>query len=185
MDDPLWLNSPGKRLAFRGACYGLVLAFGAVIGGAASGSAWGALATATGVLCLLVAARDWLPRSLAALFGATREHFGRHREGVHHCFAGEPLDVHDDGRAIWLHERGLRRLLGLQRDPPDAFKARFAGQWREARELGLKGGGVWLNADGVHRFLADAPERMDPRRIRLRGYLDREILQPAARRRAR
>ncbi len=92
--------------------------------------------------------------------------------------------MHDDGLHTWLHERGLRALLGLQRDPPDAFKARFTGQWREARELGLQGGGLQLNAQGVHRFLAEAPERMDPRRLKLRAYLDREILQPAARRRA-
>lgn len=183
MNDPLWQHSPGKRWVFRLACYGLVLLLAALLGRAASGSQWGALATAAGVLCLLVAATQILPRLFGRLGNALRWRQWRRREGVHLSFAGVSLDLHDDGQRVWLHERGVRRLLELQRDPEPAFKARFAGQWREARELGLAGRSLWLNAQDVHRHLGEAAGRMDPRRVRLRAYLDREILRPAARRR--
>jgi hypothetical protein len=176
MDDPLWLGSPAKRRAFRWGCYAAALLW-----------AWWMPAPLhwLGILFLAAALRLAMPAWFGWVEMRWRELIWRDREGAHFSFAGEALDVHDDGRAVWLHERGLRKLLGLQHDPPDAFKARFAGQWREARELGLDGRGLWLNAQGVHGYLAAAPERMDPRRVKLRTYIDREILQPAARRRGR
>lgn len=184
-DDPLWLNSPIKRRLFRVGCYLLPIALGSLVMAGVTGSRWGALAGGTAALVCIVSARGWIGDLIEARLRAARAWTWRHREGVHHSFAGVSLDVHDDGQQLWLHERGLRALLALQRDPPDAFKARFSGQWREARELGLKGHGLWLNAQGVHRHLAEAPERMDPKRIKLRAYLDREILQPARRRHER
>ena len=174
--DPLWLGSPLKRLAFRWACFALALLIALF---APSPLHW------LGVLFLAAALKLWLAEAIGWSWRHLRAFWWRDREGVHHSFAGVPLSVHDDGRAVWLHEQGVRQLLGLARDPTDAFKTRFSGQWREAAELGLKGRGLWLNAAAVHRLLADAPERMDPKRVRFRTYLDREILQPAARRHER
>ncbi len=160
-------------------------AFGGLIGWAASGSPWGALATAASLALLLASARGWVLEAISKPFVALRQRNWQHREGVHYTFAGVSLDVHDDGHQVWMHERGLRQLLQLERDPEKAFKARFTGQWREPRELGLKGVGLWLNATAVRQHLADAPERMNPKRVKLRAYLDREILQPAVRRHER
>lgn len=174
--DPLWLHSPFKRLAFRWACFGLGLLLAWLAGGPLR---WLGLFFVTAAFFL------WLTEALGWSWERLRALSWRDREGVHHSFAGVPLSVHDDGRQMWLHEAGLRQLLGLERDPPDVFKTRFSGQWREARELGLKGRGLWLNAAAVHQLLADAPGRMDSKRLRFRQYLDREILQPAARRHAR
>lgn len=184
-DDPLWLHSPGKRLAFRLGCYGLwVLLHALFIGSLFGGPIAYAVGAGVGLFNLLTA-RQWLTTLIATAWRSLRRAPLARLEGRHHSFAGVQLQVHDDGRQLWLHEAGLRRLLGLQRDPVDAFKARFSGHWREARELGLPGKGLWLDVAAVHRYLAEAPERMDPKRVRLRTYLDRELLQPASRRHAR
>lgn len=184
-DDPLWLHSPGKRLAFRLGCYALWVALHALLLGALFGAPI-AYAVGAGVgLFNLLTMRDGLVRLLVLPLRLMRRASLAKLEGRHHSFAGVPLVVHDDGRHVWLHETGLRRLLGLQRDPVDAFKARFSGHWREAHELGLPGKGLWLDVAAVHRHLAEAPERMDPKRVRLRAYLDRDLLQPASRRRMR
>ncbi|MCV2370544.1 hypothetical protein [Roseateles oligotrophus] len=184
-DDPLWLNSPIKLRIFRASCYLLVLSMGIGLMWAITGSVWGALAGATAAVFCLASAQQWIPNWIEAVLRGAGAWQWRHREGVHYNFAGVSLDVYDDGHHIWLHERGLRELLALERDPAQAFKARFTGQWRETHELGLKGVGLWLNVAAVHQHLAEARERMDPKRLKLRAYLDREILQPAAKRRER
>lgn len=184
-DDPLWLNSPIKLKLFHAACYALPIALMMAVMAWITGSARGVVIGAVAVLVGLIAARGWIGRLVGAAAHGLRARSLQAREGRHYNFAGVDLSVHDDGHLLWLHEGGLRRLLGLDRDPEQAFKARFSGHWRESAELGLKGRGLWLNAAAVHRLLADAPERMDPKRVRLRGYIDREILQPAARRHAR
>jgi hypothetical protein len=184
-EDPLWLNSPVKRRLFRSTCYLLVFGAGIGVMWGITGSVWGAVAGAAAALFGLANARQWIPNTIEALLRGARARTWQHREGVHYSFAGVSLDVHDDGHQVWMHERGLRQLLQLERDPETAFKARFTGQWREPRELGLKGVGLWLNAAALRQHLADAPERMDPKRVKLRAYLDREILQPAMRRHAR
>lgn len=184
-DDPLWLHSPRKRAAFRAACYGLwVLAYALFIGQLFGGPIAYLLGAGVG-LFTLITARQWLTSLLATLWRWLRRAPLAQLQGRHHSFAGVPLSLHDDGRTLWLHEHALRRLLGLQQDPPNAFKARFTGHWREASELGLKGPGLWVDVAAVHQYLGAAPERMDPKRLRLRSYLDREILQPAARRHER
>lgn len=184
-DDPLWLNSPIKSLLFRAGCYALAIALLSGLMALITRSALGALAGAVAMLFGIVIGRGWIGRSLDRAVAGLRARKWRDREGRHYSFAGVPLDLHDDGRMVWLQERGVRILLGLQRDPVDALKTRFSGQWREAAELGLRGRGLWLSAAAVHQLLADAPQRMDPKRVRLRSYLDREILQPAARRHER
>ncbi|RVT83778.1 hypothetical protein [Inhella crocodyli] len=181
--DPLWRNSPVKLGLLHAAFYALYMALGALAVGGITRSWLGAAigAAVMGLLVLtaglsvvdgLFAPFEWLRRgSLARL------------EGRHYSFAGQALDIHDDGRECWIAEHSIRKALGHARD--DAFKARFANQWREARELGLPGKALWVRVSALHQHLADAPERMDPRRVRLRTYLDRDVMQPAARRRDR
>jgi hypothetical protein len=182
-DDPLWLNSPHKRRLFRGACYVAFIALCAGMFTLVIHPPWGPLLGATVGLWFVVSARQWVMTWLRDGMALLRFSSHRKQEGFHHSFAGQTLHLHDDGREMWLDERSVRALLQLQHDR--ALKARFANQWRSASELGLRGNGLWVRAVAVHQHLAEAPERMDPKRLRLRTYLDRDVIQPAARRHAR
>jgi hypothetical protein len=181
-EDPLWLNSPHKRLAFRALCYGLFVLIWGAVGWLLVGP-WVGLAMAAGMSALVIAARGWVERSVGELWRRSVQGLAAPAQGRHYAFAGQSLFIHDDGRELWIAEPSVRRLLDLDRDR--ALKARFAVQWRESAELGLRGKHLWIKVAALHQYLADAPERMDPRRVRLRSYLDRDVLQPAARRRDR
>lgn len=184
-DDPLWTRQPLRLALLRGACYLAPVLLVATLGKLSSGSWWGALGGALGAGAVVIAASGLIERALGRLADGLRAWRWREREGQHYHVAGVDLQVHDDGRQVWLHEGGVRRLLGLRDDPPDVFKARFSRHWRQAAELGLQGRGLWIDAADVHRYLGEAPNRLDPPRLRLRQYLDRQVLQPAARRRGR
>lgn len=173
-DDPLWLKSPVKRYAFRGACY----LFFVWLGYALSGPL-GAIV----ILVALITAQSWVDRTLGELWRRSKERMAQPEYGRHYAFSGQSLRIHDDGRELWIAEASLRKLLDLQRDP--ALKARFANEWRECAELGLPGKGLWIKVAALRQHLGDAPERMDPRRLKLRTYLDRDVLQPYARKRER
>ena len=181
-EDPIWMNSPYKRLAFRAVCYVLFVLAGSLLGWL-SGGGWGMLATGTGMLVILISARGWVERSIGEIWRRSVQKAAAPQQGRHYAFSGVSFEVHDDGRECWMNEKAVRALLGLQKDP--ALKARFPNQWREAPELGLGGTQMWIKVSALVQHLAEAPERMDPKRVRLRVYLDREVLQPAARRRER
>lgn len=114
----------------------------------------------------------------AALHGGRVWHW-RGRHGTHHAFDNIPLDIREDGDMMWIEAEGLRRVLGNW-EPDDVFLARVAttAWWREGRRL-------WLRVDAVIHHLVEAPERMDPRRVRLRLYLERQVLFPFKERRRR
>ena len=103
----------------------------------------------------------------------------RHEEGRHHAFGGVPLRVEDDGRQVWIGGDGLKRVLA-SRDSDEVLAARHAGRWRRHAD-----GELLLRVDTVVDVLANGPGRLDPRTIRLRRYLEREVLFPAAERRRR
>lgn len=103
----------------------------------------------------------------------------REQEGRHHAFGGVPLRVEDDGRQVWLGGDGLKRVLASS-DSDDVLAARHAGRWRRHAD-----GELLLRVDAVVDVLAHGPGRLDPRTIRLRRYLERELLFPAAERRRR
>lgn len=103
----------------------------------------------------------------------------RGRHGTHHAFGDIPLDIQEDDDMVWIEAEGLRRVLGNW-EPDGVFLARVAttAWWRDGRRL-------WLRVDAVIQYLAEAPERMDPRRVRLRLYLERQVLFPFNARRRR
>ena len=103
----------------------------------------------------------------------------RREQGRHHSFDGVALDVHDDGRHVWIAAADLNRALRVQ-EPVDVTAARHSGRWRHDDQ-----GAVHLRVDGVVDHLSTMPGRMEPRIIRLRRYLERELLFPAAERRRR
>ena len=165
----------------------LVRAIG--LGLAAAAAAW-AFAQWDGALrlVLLVAiAVAWIAwnvpglgvRLLDALILRVRSLHWRHEQGRHHAFGGVPLRVDDDGRHVWIGGDGLRRVLG-SRDSDEVLAARHAGRWRHHAD-----GELLLRVDAVVDVLARGPGRTDPRAVRLRRYLERDVLFPAAERRRR
>lgn len=103
----------------------------------------------------------------------------RKEEGHHHAFDGLSLRIEEDARAnCWVDGADLQRLVGT-RDPEDVLAARFSNRWRHDAK-----GRLMLRVDAVVDHLARAPGRMDPRTIKLRRYFEREVLFPAANRRA-
>jgi hypothetical protein len=118
-------------------------------------------------------------RLLDRVLLAVRAARWRGEEGRHHAFGGLSLHVEDDGRHVWLLGGDVQRVLGT-RERADVFAARMPGRWRPAPD-----GDVLVRADAVVEHLASAPGRMDPRRLRFKRYLEREVLFPAAERRRR
>ena len=118
-------------------------------------------------------------RLLDAALHAGRFWHWRGRHGTHHAFGDIPLDIQEDDDMVWIEAEGLRRVLGNW-EPDGVFAARVATTlwWRDGRRL-------WLRVDAVIQHLAEAPERMDPRRVRLRLYLERQVLFPFNARRRR
>ena len=110
---------------------------------------------------------------------AARALIWRREQGVHHSFAGMALRIEDDGRHVWIAGADLQRVLGTN-DRDDVLAARVPGRWRRDSE-----GQLLLRVDAVVAHLSTAPGRMEPRTVRLRRYLEREVLFPAAERRRR
>jgi len=100
-------------------------------------------------------------------------------QGRFHSFGGIPLDIEDDGRQVWIDGPGLLRVLG-RKEAEDVLAARLSGHWRRDDR-----GVLMLRADSVVHYLAQMPERTDPRVQKFRRYLEREVLYPASQRRSR
>lgn len=98
-------------------------------------------------------------------------------QGRFHSFGGFALQIEDDGRHVWIDGPGLQRVLG-RREPDDAQAARHSGAWRRTEQ-----GVLMLRVDAVVQHLARMPGRDEPRIQKLRLYLERDVLYPAARRR--
>jgi hypothetical protein len=74
----------------------------------------------------------------------------------------------------------LQRVMG-RADSEPVLVARHAGRWRrDGRDHALQ-----LRADAVVAWLSSMPGRDAPRVQRLRRYIERELLFPAAERRRR
>ena len=118
---------------------------------------------------------EWLDALLQALRAV---HWGP-EHGQYHSHAGVPVQVHDDGRHAWIDGESLQRILRTT-DSEEVLAARHAGHWRH-----FNNGPLMLRVDAVVTHLATAPGRLDPRIVRLRRWLERDVLFPAAERRRR
>jgi hypothetical protein len=135
------------------------------------------IVAALGVIALVT---PWIGvRVLDDLLLATKSLLWRREQGRHHSFGGQSLHIDDDGRQVWIAGVDLQRVLGTN-DRDDVLAARVPGRWRRD-----DGGALMLRVDAVVHYLATAPGRMDPRTVRLRRYLEREVIFPAAQRRRR
>jgi hypothetical protein len=130
----------------------------------------------------LMGAIAWLmPRLGVSLLDrlvlAVRTLFWAKQQGRHHSFSGVPLDITDDGQHVWVAADGLMRAMS-KREPQDVLAARLAGHWQRTPN-----GNLQLRVDAVVQLLATMPGRDAHRTQRLRKYLERDVLFPAARRR--
>jgi hypothetical protein len=139
-----------------------------------------ALPLALTLACFMVVFNCLTPsigvRAIDAIARLVRSWLWRGRQGRHHSVGGVMLDVRDDGRQVWIAGADLQRCLGT-RDPEDVLAARHAGRWRRDDD-----GVLLLRADAVVDHLTHCPARYEPRTIRLRRYLEREVLFPASKR---
>jgi hypothetical protein len=130
-----------------------------------------------GVIALVT---PWIGvRLLDDLLLAAKSLAWRREQGRHHSFGGQSLHIEDDGRQVWMAGADLQRVLGTN-DREDVLAARVPGRWRRDGN-----GTLLLRVDAVVQHLATAPGRMDPRTVRLRRYLERDVIFPAAERRRR
>jgi len=118
-------------------------------------------------------------RLLDAAIQFARGLYWAREQGRFHSFGGVTLEIEDDGRHVWLGGRGLLRVLG-RKEADDVLAARMPGMWRRDEEHALL-----LRVDAVVQYLGRMPERNDPRVQKLRRYLERDVLHPAAERRRR
>lgn len=135
----------------------------------------------TGVAAaVLMASVAWLAMRHAGDVQAwLRDRFWAAEGGRFHAFGGVTLQVEDDGRHVWLGGAGLLRVLG-RKEPDDVLAARMPGQWRTDDK-----GRLLLRVDAVVDYLGRMPDRNDPRVQKLRRYLERDVLHPAAERHRR
>jgi hypothetical protein len=122
----------------------------------------------------------FVPRWIIAFGERTHEGLNRQvwkdAEGRHHAFAGVGFTMVDDGRHVWMHADALKRVLSRP-EADDVLAARISGKWKHDERQQL-----WLRVDAVVEHLATFPGRMDPRVQKLRRWLERDVLFPAARR---
>jgi hypothetical protein len=176
--DPAARRSLAQRLVRTG----LVMAALGVVLGVLQWTGVGLPLLYAVLVCVAVVAwaTPWLGvRLLDAVILAVRGRLWARDQGHFHAFAGTPLLVEDDGRAVWVGGDGLQRVLGT-RDSDEVLAARLAGQWRRAAH-----GEMLLRVDAVVTWLTTMPRRHEPRVQKLRRYLDQDVLQPARRRRER
>lgn len=163
----------------RALAFGLVAMMLAGLVDRALRGSWLVLATTLGlgvVLVVLPQVALWLA---SAARQGLRERLWATEQGRHHAFGGITLRIEDDARHSWIDGQDLQRVLDTH-DREDVLAARLAGRWRRDEH-----GRLLLRVDGVVEHLATRPGRTDPRVQRLRRYLEREVLYPAAQRRAR
>ena len=136
------------------------------------------------LLVVLGAVAVFAPRSgvrwLDELILLVRTWAWRRESGRHHSFAGIALDIEEQGGQMWISAESLQ---GAIRRPEEVAvsAARLVGlaaQHARHNDEGVQ----MLNVQAVVQHLSQMPSRMEPRVLRLRRYLEREVLYPASRR---
>ncbi|GEM_PF-1678644 len=169
------MNSRFGRAVLVAILLMVVLGWTHVLG---SGVSW-AFVAGVAIATLLIGGVWWAGKHLPDLSAAVRERFWARDEGSYHAFAGVGLRVEDDGRHVWLGGRGLLRVLS-RHETDDVLAARMPGMWRRDAK-----GVLLLRVDAVIDYLDHMPGRQDPRVQKLRRYLERDVLHPAAERHRR
>ena len=121
-------------------------------------------------------------RWLDELILAVRTLLWRRASGRHHSFAGISLDIEQAEGQMWMSADCLQRAL-RQPEAASVTAARLAdhdGVHARHNDEGV----LMLNVQAVVDYLSRMPGRAEPRILRLRVYLERDILFPARRRAA-
>lgn len=168
--------SRGQAAALLGV---LVAMLGAIVDALFIRGLWANVVFAVVLGVLVLGAPLFVLRGASAWRQRSRERLFAEVEGRHHAFNGVSLRIEQGATHTWIDGAGLQRVLGT-RDSDDVLAARMPGHSRRDDR-----GRLMLRVDAVVRHLAERPSRMDPVTIRFRTYLEREVLFPAAQRRAR
>lgn len=137
----------------------------------------GAAAALIGLLALLAPLLG--VRLLDRLTGLLRQVWWRKEQGKYYAFDGVAINVDDDGLYLWVDVDDWRKVRRTT-EPEDVIAARHSARWRRNDR-----GAMQLRVDAVVDGLAKARDASQPRTVRLRRYLERELLFPAAERRRR
>lgn len=128
----------------------------------------------------------WSPQTgvrwLDGLVLAVRTWLWRRESGRHHSFAGITLDIEETQGQMWISAESLQSAIRR----PEAVAitaARLAG-FPTLHARHNDEGVLMLNVQAVVQHLSTMPGRAEPRVLRLRRYLEREVLFPASRRAA-
>lgn len=138
------------------------------------------------LLVLVGAVAKFVPhigvRWLDELILAIRSLLWRRVSGRHHSFAGISLDIEEAEGQMWMSADSLQRAL-RQPEAENVTAARLAdhdGVHARHNDEGV----LMLNVQAVVHHLSQMPGRTEPRILRLRTYLERDVLFPASRRAA-
>ena len=146
---------------------------------------WGlGLPLLTLVLMLLGAVATFVSvigvRWLDELILALRTLSWRRVSGRHHSFAGISLDIEEAEGQMWLSADSLQRVLRLH-EALSVTAARLADH-ADVHGRHNNKGVLMLNLQAVVQYLLRMPGRKEPRILRLRAYLERQVLFTASRR---
>jgi hypothetical protein len=173
------MTGKAMTLLGRSVLLGLTLALGAFVLDRWGAGRWWILGAMV-VFGLVCNYTPWVGvRWLDHLVHLVRALCWRHDEGRYHAFSGLGIRLDDDGRHVWMLAEDLQRLTRSS-EPLDVIAARHSARWRRDDR-----GDLWLRADAVAEQLARARDALDPRTVRLRRYIERDILFPAEQRRRR
>ncbi len=120
----------------------------------------------------------WLDELILALRGW----LWRRESGRHHSFAGITLHIEELAGQVWIAADDLQRAL--RQPEAEAITAARLADHGTAHAMHNEEGVLLLNVAAVVNHLARMPRRMEPRVLRLRLYLERDVLYPARRRAA-
>ena len=136
------------------------------------------------LLVLVGAVAKFVPhigvRWLDGLILGIRTLLWRRVSGRHHSFAGISLVIEEAEGQMWMSADSLQRVL-RQPEATSVTAARLAdhdGVHARHNNEGV----LMLNVQAVVQHLSRMPGRTEPRILRLRAYLEREVLFPASRR---
>lgn len=166
------LTTPAGRAVLLGLAIAVFLGLLHLLGVGLPILFWLCVFIAIVVLVAPTIARNWA----GDVSRLVRGYFWAPEQGHFHSFMGVPLHTSEDRGRVWVDGDGVQRALG-RREPEDVLAARFAGHWRRDAQ-----GRLMLSVEAVVQHLAHFPRRNEHRVQRLRRYLERNALYPAAHR---
>lgn len=129
----------------------------------------------------------WSPQTgvrwLDELVLAVRTWLWKRESGRHHSFAGITLDIEETQGQVWISAESLQSAI--RRPEAETITAARLASFPTLHARHNDEKVLMLNVQAVVQHLSTMPGRAEPRVLRLRRYLEREVLFPASLRRRR